>query len=285
MVGRAERAKRSWGAPDYTYPEHLRAELDTLPATPGVYLFHGQSSTLPLYIGKSIHLRNRVMDHFRNAAEASLLRQTRSIQVIEMAGDIGAQLLESQLIKTLRPLYNQKLRRIPRQFSIRLYRGEVSIEHSGDIDPAAAPWLYGLYSSPRAAKETLRRLADQHHLCYGLLGLERLQAGRPCFRAMLKRCSGACHGAEPLDAHEERLRSVLQHLEQAAWPFPGAIALKEQGAQRTQFHVLRDWHYLGSATSLAGARRLQATPGAFDRDCYRILRKYLETQLHCVSLL
>lgn len=116
MVGRAERAKRSWGAPDYTYPEHLRAELETLPATPGVYLFHGQSSTLPLYIGKSIHLRNRVMDHFRNAAEASLLRQTRSIQVIEMAGDIGAQLLESQLIKTLRPLYNQKLRRIPASF-------------------------------------------------------------------------------------------------------------------------------------------------------------------------
>ncbi len=67
--------------------------------------------------------------------------------------------------------------------------------------------------------------------------------------------------------------------------FSGAIALKEQGAQRTQFHVLRDWHYLGSATSLAGARRLQATHGAFDRDCYRILRKYLETQLHCVSLL
>ncbi|TQU27249.1 endonuclease, partial [Xanthomonas perforans] len=77
-----------------------------------MYLFHGQDSELPLYIGKSVNLRVRVMDHFRTPREASLLRQTRRISVFEMAGDLGAQLLESQLIKSMRPLYNQKLRRV-----------------------------------------------------------------------------------------------------------------------------------------------------------------------------
>ncbi|OAG67655.1 endonuclease [Xanthomonas floridensis] len=250
-----------------------------------MYLFHGQDSTLPLYIGKSINLRARVMDHFRTPREAALLRQTRHISSVEMAGDLGAQLLESQLIKTMRPMYNRKLRRVPRQFSMRLYRGEISIVHSAESDPAVTPGLYGLYSSPRSARDALRRLADRERLCYGLLGLERATAGRPCFRAMLKHCAGACHGAETLGAHEERLRTALGHLEQAAWPFPGAVALKETGAQLTQFHVLRDWQYLGSARSLAAARKLKAAPGEFDRDSYRILRKALETHLHCVALL
>lgn len=36
----------------YQYPEHLRTELNGLPTAPGVYVFHGDSETLPLYIGK-----------------------------------------------------------------------------------------------------------------------------------------------------------------------------------------------------------------------------------------
>ncbi|WP_244802615.1 hypothetical protein, partial [Xanthomonas phaseoli] len=62
-------------------------------------------------------------------------------------------------------------------------------------------------------------------------------------------------------------------------------SLKEEGKQLRQFHVLRNWHYLGSATSLAAARKLKTAPGDFDRDCYRILRKGLQTHLHNVVLL
>ena len=36
----------------YEYPEHLRPWLEALPKLPGVYQFHGESETLPLYIGK-----------------------------------------------------------------------------------------------------------------------------------------------------------------------------------------------------------------------------------------
>ncbi len=63
------------------------------------------------------------------------------------------------------------------------------------------------------------------------------------------------------------------------------MALKEEGKQLRQFHVLRNWHYLGSATSLAAARKLKTAPGDFDRDCYQILRKGLQTHLHNVVLL
>ncbi|EMV39824.1 excinuclease cho domain protein, partial [Escherichia coli P0304777.12] len=30
-----------------------------------MYLFHGESDTMPLYIGKSINIRSRVLSHLR----------------------------------------------------------------------------------------------------------------------------------------------------------------------------------------------------------------------------
>ena len=49
----------------YEYPEHLRSFLNDLPTRPGVYLFHGESDTMPLYIGKSVNIRSRVLSHLR----------------------------------------------------------------------------------------------------------------------------------------------------------------------------------------------------------------------------
>ena len=45
---------------EFQYPEHLREQAAGAPAAPGVYTFHGQPGDLPLYIGKSRNLRERV---------------------------------------------------------------------------------------------------------------------------------------------------------------------------------------------------------------------------------
>ena len=270
---RPVRDRRREAAALYEYPEHLRPEIDALPRAPGVYTFLGnEEDVLPLYIGKSIDIRNRVMDHLRTPEEARLLRQARRISHIRTAGDIGAQLLEAQMIKASHPLYNRKLRRTTRQFSLELHRGKVTVVNSADIDPARAPKLYGLHSSPRAAMTALRRIADENRLCYTLLGIERGVPGRPCFRAMLKQCAGACHGAETLGEHEERLRLVLDDRQVSAWPYQGAVALEERGEDMRQYHVVRDWQYIGSAITLTAARRIRSSTGQFDRDAYRILR-------------
>ena len=87
-------------AADFAYPQHLRNSMDDLPAAPGVYIFHGDSETLPLYIGKSVNIRNRVLSHLRNEEEARLLRQTRRISHIRTAGEVGALLLEASPMNT-----------------------------------------------------------------------------------------------------------------------------------------------------------------------------------------
>lgn len=90
----------------YEYPEHLRPWLEALPKLPGVYQFHGDSDTMPLYIGKSVNLRSRVLSHLRTPEEAAMLRQSRRITWQRTAGELGALLLEARLIKEQQPLFN-----------------------------------------------------------------------------------------------------------------------------------------------------------------------------------
>lgn len=271
----------------YEYPEHLRTALADMPSAPGVYLFHGEEGDLPLYIGKSVNLRSRLLAHLRTTDEARMLRQTRRISHIRTAGEIGALLLEAHLIKQMHPLFNQKLRRSRQLCALRMNGEQPEVVYSKDIHFATEPGLYGLFGSHRAAQDGLRKLADQHKLCYGALGLEKLPAGKACFRAMLRQCAGVCRGDESPGAHRQRLFTALQDLQIATWPYPGAIGLVErfvpdrsESAQPPhphdfQIHVLRHWCYLGSVTDRQQAAVLDRVSAGFDADGYKILCKPL----------
>jgi excinuclease Cho len=255
----------------YEYPTHLRDMVADLPSSPGVYVFHGEEGDLPLYIGKSINLRSRVLSHLRNPDEANLLRQTRSITHIRTAGEIGALLLEASLIKQQQPLLNQKLRRNRQLCSLHLTDGLPEVVYSKDVNFATEPSLYGLFASRHAAIEGLHQLADQHQLCYGSLGLEKLKPGRACFRATIKLCGGVCRGDESPETHSQRLFTSLEGLGVACWPYPGAIGLTERNEDHCQIHVIRNWCYLGSVSDLAEARELDVMAVGFDADGYKIL--------------
>ena len=259
----------------YEYPEHLRSSLDAMPNSPGVYVFHGRDGDLPLYIGKSVNLRSRILSHLRNPDEARLLRQTTRITFTRTAGDIGALLLEAQMIKQQHPLFNQKLRRNRQLCSLRITEaGLPEVVYSKDIDFAVEPNLYGLYGSRTSALQGLRDLADEHRLCYRALGLEKLASGRGCFRSMLKQCAGVCCGREATEAHHARLLAALDSVRVNCWPYPGAIGLVERldDAERmTQIHVIRNWCYLGSVEHVEQAKALSSVVAGFDADGYKIL--------------
>ena len=257
----------------YEYPGHLREAIESLPTQPGVYVFHGEDGDLPLYIGKSINLRHRVMSHLRTVEEARMLRQTRRISFIQTVGEIGALLLEASMIKTQHPLFNQKLRRSRQLCSLRLVGKQPEVVYSKDVNFATEPGLFGLFGSSRSALEGLRSLADQHKLCYGALGLEKHKAGRACFRAMIDQCAGVCHAQESEESHSSRLLSSQEGLRIACWPYPGAIALVERSASDNQLHVIHNWTYLGSVSEAAQAKALTTQAPGFDADGYKILCK------------
>ena len=56
----------------FVYPDHIdRASIDALPSKPGIYIFWDENDK-PLYIGKSVNIRSRVLSHLRTPEEARM---------------------------------------------------------------------------------------------------------------------------------------------------------------------------------------------------------------------
>ena len=261
----------------YTYPEHLRADVQKAPAAPGVYLFLGEDERVPLYIGKSVNLRARLNSHLRNRDEARLLHQSRRITFIRTAGEISALLLEARLIKERQPLFNRRLRRQGTLSSILVdEHSSVSIVPSKQVHYGRDPRVHGLFRNQKKARDLLLALADEHRLCLGIMGLDPLVRNRGCFRASIGKCGGACRGNESLDAHRERLLAALAHHHVALWPYDGPVALREHHDELVCVHVLDHWHYMGSFDSIEDARRGPwQVDERFDADIYKITVKPL----------
>ncbi len=251
--------------------------LAALPRTSGVYIFKGEG-TLPLYIGKSVDIRSRVMSHLRTPDEANMIAQTRRIDFIATAGEIGALLLESRMIKAQSPLFNQRLRRIRTLCSIRLRQTAKGITpeivDSKTVNLGSTPELYGLFSSAHSANAKLKELAQQHLLCMSALGLEKTSE-RGCFGLQIKTCLGACVGKEDRQAHDERLLSALVDSQVEVWPFSGPVDLIEETGDWVQKHRVNNWCYLGTQCSQSDGKSelSELKPHDFDLDSYKILVK------------
>jgi DNA polymerase-3 subunit epsilon len=257
-----------------------KALVDTIPEKPGCYIFYGENK-VPLYIGKSISLRSRVMGHFQGALtlrkEMKLSLQIRDIDWIETSGELGALILESRLIKERMPSMNIKLRR-----SKDLCAWKLELDDSGlltphlvghrELDPGVQDNLYGLFYSKREAHSYLKAIAKKHRLCEALLGLEKRIEGKACFGYQVKQCGGACIGSSPIDLHNLQLKTVLDLFKVQVWPYSGPVAIKEAG----HLHVINQWRYLGTAINEAELYELaDSREGEFDLDIYKILKKAL----------
>jgi DNA polymerase III subunit epsilon len=254
-------------------PELDRACIDAIPEAPGVYILYAESGP-PLYVGKSRSMRSRVLQHFY--AAATWLRAVRRIEWRRTVGELGALLLEAQLVKQLAPLHNRQLKR-PEALCGFVFDGKrLRLAAASEIDAETLPFLYGVFRTRRAALQTLRTLADEHALCLQTLGFDAKHRGS-CFRHQIGRCAGVCANRESIHAHHARLAQALSALKAPRWPYPGAVGIVEKDAARdaTEVHAVDRWCYLGAARcepELADA--LEERP-RFDYDHYRILTRYL----------
>ncbi|MEQ1875354.1 MAG: GIY-YIG nuclease family protein, partial [Bdellovibrionia bacterium] len=97
----------------YTYPIERFKRLD-LPAKPGIYRFLNKLGAV-LYVGKATSLKDRVNSYFRgrkgrDSRKLEMLTQAWDLEVTECPNILEASMLESDLIKELKPPYNLALK-------------------------------------------------------------------------------------------------------------------------------------------------------------------------------
>ena len=264
-------------------PPHLdRAVVDAVPDAPGVYLLYGEGAA-PLYIGKSVAMRTRLLQHFaddlRSPREMQMAREARRIEWRRCAGELGALLLEARLVKELAPAFNRQLRRAAQLCAFAFDGRKLRLAEDFGLEQLAQ--LRGLFRTRRAALEALRGLADEHALCLQALGFEPARKGA-CFRHQIGRCAGLCAGKEGVRAHHARLAAALAALPALAWPWRGPVGVVEEDRARdaTELHVIDRWCYLGTACSEDEVPALleQSRRQRFDPDQYKLLARYLGTK-------
>ena len=226
-------ARRAMHLPDFS----------GLPDEPGVYIFRNAEGQ-PLYVGKSVKLRSRARAHFAPSsptgdwtAQASIVdhRATRS--------ELGALLLESRLIKAMRPPGNVKLKhqdayvylrcRFDVNYPVLEIAPEPASGHAINVGPlrgrASAAELKEQLDSLFALRHCGRKMQRRHHpSAYGQMG----RCLSPCLGdldpnlyrrrldAALELFTRSSDGGAALLAHVERqMRQAAaeQRYERAAW--------------------------------------------------------------------
>ena len=268
--------------------------LDDIPNTSGVYLFYGENE-LPIYIGKSVTLRSRVLSHFSSdhasSKEMKIAQEVKRVEWIETAGELGALLLESKLIKERKPVYNRMLRSNRQMCSLRLSdklsdSPWVNLVSWDEFHPSYFEHLYGTFNTKKAAMEALRNLAIEHQLCGKLLGLESGKGA--CFGYQLKRCTGVCVGKESPEMHYLRVKQALVGLRLKSWPYAGKIGIREQShkGRFTQVHVFDQWCHLGTVEDEVQLDEAMQTRSdySFDLDTYKLINKALKKAPNIIPL-
>lgn len=178
------------------YISSLKQQLSFLSQSAGVYLFLNAEQKV-LYVGKARHLKKRISSYFRQQQSrriALMMRQVASIETTLTETENQALLLESNLIKQLKPRYNVLLRDDksypyialsdhPRYPRLTFYRG-----------PRVKNYRYfGPFPSLTAVRASLNLLQKLFRIrsCKDSFFRNRT---RPCLQYQMKRCTAPCVG-------------------------------------------------------------------------------------------
>jgi DNA polymerase-3 subunit epsilon len=254
--------------------------LSSYPDTPGIYCFYGINGEL-LYVGKSKGLRSRIRAHFATPRERTMMRRVHRIEIQETAGELGALLLESKLIKELKPFHNRASRQ-RRRIIVALKSlnkqgyAVITLKAIDYFSIDASTPVLGIFKHRTQAAEYMAEAAKSYRLCPKLLKLERSQ--RYCFSYHLGRCDGACMGEEDPALYNTRLEQAFEARRIKAWPFQGAVAYEESSPdkQKREVFLLDNWCLLGSYSMVDGELvPAIKTQHRFDFDSYKILYSFL----------
>lgn len=187
---------------------HLKA----LPTTPGVYRMIGEAGDV-LYVGKAKSLKARVRSytHFDKLTTRlqRMVSLTRQMEFVHTQTEVEALLLESNLIKRLKPRYNILLRD-DKSFPYILLTGHHDYpqvkKHRGAKKPKGE--YFGPFASAGNVNKTIAALQRAFLLrnCSDNIFANR---ARPCLQYHIQRCTAPCTG-------EVTQEEYVSQVEQAA---------------------------------------------------------------------
>ncbi|MBU6442833.1 MAG: excinuclease ABC subunit UvrC [Alphaproteobacteria bacterium] len=196
-------------------PARIAAYVKTLPDAPGVYRMLDDKGNV-LYVGKAKSLKKRVSNYAKSGGHDNritrMIAETAEMLFVTTASEIEALLLESNLIKRLKPRYNVSYRD-DKSFPNILLREDHPfpqlLKHRG------AKTTKGVYFGPFASAGAVTRTLNTLQRAFLLRSCSDSVFGartRPCLLYQIKRCSAPCVGRIDEQAYGELVREAERFL-------------------------------------------------------------------------
>ena len=262
-----------------------KAFVRTLTTSPGVYRYFDAAGEL-LYVGKAGNLKKRVGSYFLKPRLepriAAMIAQIARCDITVTRTEGEALLLESQLIKSLKPRYNIMLRDDKSYPYIYLSGGEDYPRLAFHRGAKNLPGRYfGPYPSTFAVRESLGLMQKLFKVrqCEDSYFRNR---SRPCLQYQIGRCTAPCVGLISKEDYAGDVRHAEMFLEgRSSAVIDELAAAMEQASTKLDFEraaALRD--QVAALRQLQAQHHVQGASADMDVVACRI-----EAGLACVSVL
>ena len=218
----------------------LPNRLTSTPQSPGVYMMRDTDGQV-LYIGKAINLRQRLRWYFNADSDfqpkiRKLVERISDFEYIVTDSEQEALILECNLIKIHKPLYNVRLKDDKSYPFIKIDASEefpqVYITRRPINDGA-------LYFGPFASAYSVRRTLTLLKKLFPYRSCTKIITGtdpKPCLDYHIHRCVGPCIGAVNKQQYAEVINQVIMFLQGKTGPIVKSLTEKmNQSAKHLDF--------------------------------------------------
>ena len=221
-----------------TGPEVIRTYVAKLDDRPGVYRMLGADESV-LYVGKARSLKKRVASYTKYGGHtnriARMIQATAAMEFITTETETEALLLESNLIKQLKPRFNVLLRDDKSFPHILIEAGDWPLMRKHRGARRTEGQYFGPFASAGAVNRTLNQMQKAFLLrtCSDSVFQNR---SRPCLLYQIKRCSAPCTGEISATDYDALIEDAVRFLQGRSTRVQAELAERmEQAAAAMEF--------------------------------------------------
>lgn len=187
----------------------LKDKINTFPKTPGIYMMKDSNGDV-IYVGKSKKLQERIKSYFVNSSSRSrkierLVKNIKDIEIIQTDTELDALLLECEMIKKIRPMYN-KLMRNPENYAYLKINKNTEYPYVEVVREINDDSIYfGAYTLGKK----LEGIKDTINEVYKIRSCKKMTK---CFKYELQKCSGPCRGFVDKDDYNNIINKLITDL-------------------------------------------------------------------------